>query len=197
MLKNVAVLLTSKPESGGGHQWLVLLMEALAKCNKKYFNVIGIGNNHFWDKWCREHQITCIRYGLNQYSEKEKHINQKYPYLGMFISILKNDIGKLILKNKIDLLICGQQTVCIPKCLCKIIHPVHDLMHRYERRFPEVGEAYDERELIFKNVARISDVVFVDSKLGAKQFRESYYNKKHFPKSTITEFIEIYSNPDT
>lgn len=188
-VKKVAILLTSEPESGGGHQYLLLLMEGLQKCDKKYFDVLGICCNRFWEKWCREYKIKHIRYGLNKYSQKEISRNIKYPYVNMILNILKHDFANVIRKNEVDLLICGQQTTCIPKCPCKVIHPVHDLMHRYEPDFPEISEAYAERELIFNNVSRIADVVLVDSNLGKQQFIESYYKKGHFPKIEVLPFV--------
>lgn len=58
----------------------------------------------------------------------------------------------------------------------RLLAVVHDLMHRYEKRFPECsahGE-YERRERISKNVCYYSVGIIVDSELGRKQFCESY-----------------------
>ena len=60
-VKTVAVLLTSEPKSGGEHQYLVLLMESLAKCNGKYFKLLPICDNLFWINWCEEYGISYLR----------------------------------------------------------------------------------------------------------------------------------------
>lgn len=187
-MKKVAVILTSKPQSGGGHQYLMLLMESLLKCNRKYFEVLGICENRFWCKWCKEHKIDFIKYRVSS-SYKEKVFNNKYPYISMLVGMLKNNFVKLVLEHKVDLLISGQQTLYVPKCPCKVIHPVHDLMHRYESGFPEVKCDYEERELLFENVTKTASVVLVDSDLGKKQFIESYKRSSRFPKVEVLPFV--------
>ena len=103
---------------------------------------------------------------------------------------MRNDpIGKIVWKYRISLLICGQQGTFLPRYLCKLIRPVHDLMHRYEPNFQELKSTYESREILFKSVARLSDVVLVDSKLGKKQFIESYHTKRHFPEVKVLPFV--------
>ena len=53
---------------------------------------------------------------------------------------------------------------------------IADLMHRYERRFPEVGNRleYHLREANFRNICRWSSGIIVDSRTGREQVAESY-----------------------
>lgn len=51
---------------------------------------------------------------------------------------------------------------------------IHDLMHRYEPRFPEVSEVNRIRDLHTQAVARYCRAVLVDSECGRQQFCESY-----------------------
>lgn len=51
---------------------------------------------------------------------------------------------------------------------------VHDLMHRYERRFPEVGGEYAQRERVFTGMCRVARAILVDSELGRRHVHESY-----------------------
>lgn len=58
-----------------------------------------------------------------------------------------------------------------------IVVAVHDLMHRYEKRFPEVGGnklRYFIREDRFSSIAKKATTIIVDSEVGAQQFRDSY-----------------------
>ena len=58
---------------------------------------------------------------------------------------------------------------------------IHDLMHRYERRFPEVsaqGE-YKRRDNDYLNISRWATGVLVDSEVGKQQFAESYGRNPH------------------
>jgi glycosyltransferase involved in cell wall biosynthesis len=57
-----------------------------------------------------------------------------------------------------------------------VITTIHDLMHRYERGFPEAGNwwRYQVREHRFRNLAREAKAVLVDSELGKTHVIESY-----------------------
>lgn len=57
-----------------------------------------------------------------------------------------------------------------------VIGTIHDLMHRYERTFPEAGNwwRYYLREHRFRNIARQSAAILVDSELGKRHVMESY-----------------------
>lgn len=57
-----------------------------------------------------------------------------------------------------------------------VIGTVHDLMHRYERGFPEAGNwwRYYVREHRFRNISRQSAAVLVDSQLGKHHLMESF-----------------------
>ncbi|BAV33537.1 glycosyltransferase [Sulfuricaulis limicola] len=53
---------------------------------------------------------------------------------------------------------------------------IHDLMHRYERGFPEVSAhgAYFRRERLFRNISRWAKGIIVDSRVGKLHVHESY-----------------------
>lgn len=192
IMKNIAVLLTSVPRSGGEHQYLKMVMETLVDGNKRYFNVLAICSNSYWVAWCRAHHIRRVFYELEQYSQKKMKFNAHFKILSMIYNINYSKLGKIISDNKIDLLIGGQQSIFIPRVGCKIMQPVHDLMHRYEAHFEEISSTYEWRENYFSCSARISDVVLVDSQLGKRQYKECYYKKgKHMPKVKVLPFAAL------
>jgi glycosyltransferase involved in cell wall biosynthesis len=53
---------------------------------------------------------------------------------------------------------------------------IHDLMHRYERKFPEVGseKEYKIREFHYQNMSHFAKGILVDSELGKQHVIESY-----------------------
>ena len=79
-----------------------------------------------------------------------------------------------------------------------VIGTIHDLMHRYESKFPEVSSKYRYflRENRFKNIVKNSSLILVDSKLGKKQVIESYMaeSSKIIPLPYITPFYIKDSN---
>lgn len=188
-MKRIAILLTSTPESGGEHQYLVLLMEALLKYNNKYFDVIFICCNRFWRKWCQENHIEFIRYELEKYTPSFMKLNAKYYHVLKIYHAYFSRLGKIITENKIDLLIGGQQGVFLPALPCKLAQPVHDLMHKFEPAFEEVKNTYNEREAHFSSSARYVDLVLVDSVLGGQQYIDCYYKKgRHIPHIKVLPF---------
>lgn len=187
--KRVAVLLTSEPISGGEHQYLLLLAQTLKKCDKKYLNVIWICCNRYWENWCRKNGTKYIKFNLKYYNKREMYLTSYLAPVLKYFSTHFTELGRIILKNNIKLIICGQQSIYIPKYLCKNIRPVHDIMHRYESNFEEIRRDYDIREAIFRAGSRVEDAVLVDSKLGKKHFMDCYYRKKNNPKIYELPFV--------
>lgn len=192
-MKNVAVLLTSIPQSGGEHQYIKMLMETLAKHSQKDFKILAICCNDYWHTWCGEHHVKRVSYNLERYSLQKMKFNKNFQICALFYNVYFSKLERIILDNKIDLLIGGQQSVFIPRLSCKIMQPVHDLMHRYEAQYEEIGSTWEWRETYFSSESRISNVILVDSKLGKLQYRECYYKTgKYFPKVRVLPFAVPY-----
>ena len=188
-MKKIAILLTSMPESGGEHQYLVLLMETLIKYNNIYFEVTPICCNRFWRKWCQENHMEFIRYEREKYAPVFMELNARCYRVFKLYNTYFSKLGKIITDNKIDLLIGGQQSVFLPALSCKLLQPVHDLMHKFEPDFEEIRNSYKERETHFSSSARFVDVVLVDSVLGRRQYLDCYYKKgRHIPHIRVLPF---------
>jgi glycosyltransferase involved in cell wall biosynthesis len=94
----------------------------------------------------------------------------------------------------------------------KSLVTVHDLMHRYERGFPEVekGFRYLIREHRFKNLTKHGLGVLVDSRVGKNQLLNCYSidDSRIFPlpyvpqsiiastNSNVTDYIKSYNLPE-
>ena len=75
-----------------------------------------------------------------------------------------------------DLWVCPNHERYAFRARIRALGTVHDLMHRYERRFPEVsanGE-FEAREFHFSETVRWSRAIMVDSELGKRQLIETY-----------------------
>ena len=187
-MKKVAILLTSEPEMGGEHQYLVLMMESLTKFNGKYFDILAICCNRFWRTWCRRNKVESINYAISQNADKIAERNAQFSCFFLVYNTFFDPLSKMLLKNKVNLFICGQQGIFLPKLPCKVMRPVHDLMHRYEPDFPEIKSTIAQREILFSGVSKLADVILVDSKLGKKQFKESYPKGKRNQRIRILPF---------
>lgn len=169
--KRVAIFLTTSPEVGGGHQYAMTLAECLNKLSGTRFELIALCTNSFWRIWCRNNGIKYFT--VDDITAKERKWNFHFPALCKIYNGRKTEIGRMVKREKIDVLFISTQSY-FPSLDTKVIAPVHDLMHRYEPSFPEVRESYEFREEVFKCQARYADYLLTDSKLGRQQFIESY-----------------------
>lgn len=173
MGKKIAVILSTSPEWGGEHQYALTVMECVKKSNEN-IEFVAVCNNRFWRQWCRENKIKVLSVAWPSLSEKEQKYHIRYPVYSRVYTMYMTQFGKCLRNEKIDAVLCTTQGVFVPNVKTKVVAPVHDLMHRYEGRFPEVGEGYEGRELLFSSKAKYAWCVLTDSKVGTEQFRESY-----------------------
>lgn len=188
--KKIGLVLTSCPQLGGEFQYEVLLANTVIKYFKNNIEIIVFCYNSFWIRWCKSNHIRYIKHNWNHYSLEEVKFALKHPIFNAVYCCCITNIGQILHKENIKLLICGQQGTYIPNYPIKVLRPVHDLMHRYESDFPEIKSSIEGRELQFQSVAKFANTILVDSKLGKKQFTESYlkYQWKK-PKIKILPYI--------
>ena len=148
MLKRIAIYTMLPPGAGGSFQYGASILAALRQLDTDKYSC------HFWcshETWlpiAQKFSISAtlipkagflsraILYGLRKVRKACKLPWQYYTHFFLPISKWNPDICISLTQNN------------PPLQHCKIIGPVHDLMHRYEARFPEVGEAseYCSRE---------------------------------------------------
>ncbi len=173
MRKKIVVILNSEPEWGGEYQYALTLMECLQKTDTMV-ELTAVCGNPYWRKWCREHRVRQLNTVWPIFTEKEEKVHMKCSLFSRIVTMYMTEFGKLVRREKIDAVLCTTQGAFVPDLSVKVIAPVHDLMHRYEGRFPEVSEGYRGRELVFSSKAKYAWCVMADSKVGKEQFIESY-----------------------
>lgn len=185
--KRIGLVLSAPPESGGEFQYEKILVEILFSSN---YDVTVLCNNRIWIKWCKEKKVRFVKVDWGNHSEIERRFGLKFPLLYKIYSSYFTDIGVILRRENICLLVCGTQSLYLPNLFIRTIRPVHDLMHRYETRFEEIRSTWRERELFFQTVVKFSDVILTDSQLGKKQLIESYLkNKKKRPQIEVLPFV--------
>lgn len=176
MKKKIAVVLNTEPEWGGEHQYALTIMGCLIELRNDMIELIAVCRNSYWKLWCREHRIRVLNISWPSLTIREEKNIIRYPISSKIYHRHITELGKIIHKEKIDAIFVTDQGTFVPNMDVKVIAPVHDLMHRYEGEFPEVSGFYEERELIFSSKAKYAWCVLTDSKLGKRQFIESYSN---------------------
>lgn len=172
MKKKIAMLLDSEPEWGGQHQYACTLASCMLRLND--VELVGICSNQYWRSWCRKNNVRVLSVRWPVFTERGEKYHLKWSAFSRIYSMYMTEMGKKISEEKIQAVLSAVQGVFIPNFDVKIITPVHDLMHRYEGRFPEVREHYWGREVLFSSVAKYAWCILTDSKIGKEQFKESY-----------------------
>lgn len=174
--KKIAMVLATEPFWGGGHQYALEIAESLQELPVSEYEVVAICMNRFWSKWCKENHIRYFK--INEVYHEQKQIirNTQHPICSRIYNTYTTEFGRLVRQERIDVLFVTAQ-IYIPNVRARMIVPVHDLMHRYESSFSEVRATYQEREVKFMFQSKCADYILTDSKLGRKQFMESYLQK--------------------
>lgn len=177
MKKRVAIYTAATPEGGGSYQYAVSLLSALAQLNREEFELAF---------WCTSSAWLPITEKL--------HIPAKLLtsppsfFVRGALRLVRSLAGWLHRPNKHivphllpihlwhpDICVALHQSYTpLPNCRC--IGPIHDLMHRYEARFAEVGELsiYRGREELFSGHCASASAILVDSQVGKQQVMEIY-----------------------
>jgi len=181
MKTRVAVISRVERASGGSFQYGASILEAVAKLPTDQYEICFWHNNDSFDdleklpyqhakpKWfCMQlfrvvKKLATIANGIIKSEKIENWI--------------ENDaLARSVRAWKPDVCILLEQSYNPLSKEVRVIGPVHDLMHRYERSFPEVGEAaeYAARERTFGRHAANAAAVLVDSNIGKAQLIECY-----------------------
>lgn len=182
-MKKVAVYLDSDPYRGGVFQYSLNLIDALSELKKNGYETVILYRNKEWEVLIDEKKHKLLKVNINLLDKIMHRVNMWMPNQKNIIICLKHlnkyfhTLGRIINKNGIDL--CAFPTNGSYSYMFDVLSVgfIHDLMHRYEKHFPEVGEKsiYNGRERIYKKMCSISDAIVVDSTLGKLQVIESYF----------------------
>lgn len=194
-MKKIVLILQTKPQDGGQHQYAETAVNCLLEKADGKYELVAVCGNPFWRKWCKEKGIRRLECSLPHTSRKEQQFNCRHPFLAGLFYTYTTQFGKKLCEEKADVLFSLQQHTFLPHYRVRIVSPVHDLMHKYEPDFPEVKSDFENRELCMKSLARYATCILVDSRLGKKQFEESYkrvFQKKPYVVSipfTVPEHV--------
>lgn len=187
MKKKIGLFLGFGP-GAGTFQYNQIVLDAVASLPKdEYCTVIGYRNPQ-WKCYLREYSIL----GAQQlpYHIGIRISDKLCTLLGLPVLVVQkifqmiDPITKWLICQKCDLWIFPSQDSYSYLIPVPSLVAIHDLMHRYERRFPEVSfwGRYVWRERHYFNICARAKGVLVDSKLGRLQVHESYnmpYDKIH------------------
>ena len=175
-MKRVGVLLSAGP-GGGVLQYTQAILDAFLTLPAD-FALSAAFSDESWQDYLSP-RVSVVKLGDNT---RDRALNRVWHATGLSMSAWRKTAARVdsnvraLVNEKCDLWICPNHERYVFRAPIPALGTIHDLMHRYERRFPEVsanGE-YEAREFHFSETVKWSRGILVDSELGKQQVIESY-----------------------
>lgn len=178
-MKKIGLFLEAQPYFGGTFQYNQIMLDAVASLPPERFSVVVGYTSDLWLDILASYKLDSVYVPLGFWG---RAFGMGWTLLGLPIGLwrrispLFHPMAKALLREKCDLWIFPSQDVRSYQFPVPALVSIHDLMHRYERRFPEAasGWEYLNREHWFRNICRWAKGVLVDSERGRQQVIESY-----------------------
>jgi glycosyltransferase involved in cell wall biosynthesis len=177
-LKKIGLFLGSDPARGGVFQYSQTVLDATTTLPDDDISVTVVYAHDGWSKIVDSHAK------LKKISLPVMPWDGPLRMLWRFCDVstwrkiypLFHPLARRLQQEECDLWIFPASDEWSYKFPVPALVSIHDLMHRYEKRFPEVGSAleYRGREESIKNICRWARGILVDSLVGKQQVIESY-----------------------
>lgn len=178
-MKRVGLLLSVKPHGGGMFQYNQVILDAVASLPKDSFEVIIGYTSQIWFDHLKNYSLKTVYVPLGLMARISGRLARSSGLPMSWwrsLSSYLHPVARTMINQKCDLWIFPSQEVWSYQVKVPSLAAIHDLMHRYERSFPEVsadGE-YEKREKLYSNMCKWVKGVLVDSEVGRRHVYESY-----------------------
>lgn len=178
-MKKIGIYLDSSPSCGGTYQYNRFVVDALSEMTHSDYKIIAFYGEPHWNKYLAEKNIEAKYVPSSTVSRLLTGLWRRSCLpLTWWRSIADkiHPLAKAMNNERCDLWIFPSQDAHAYWMPVNALSTIHDLMHRYESRFPEVGEKseYAKREFHYGHTCRFSKGILVDSKLGKQHAIDSY-----------------------
>ena len=177
----IGVFLGCHPVGGGVYQYCISILDALkALSAERDWQVVVVHDARGWEQRLAGYPFQAIaapRYKMS------RRLYRTFESLRLPIEPLRfafryvHPLIKTFHRLGCERWIFPSQDIW-PSLLSGVfsIATIHDLMHRYERSFPEVGarREFQAREYRYRNMCRYARRILTDSRLGRQQVMDCY-----------------------
>jgi len=179
-MKKIGLYLEVEPHFGGTFQINQSMLDALAALPQDQYIVVVACVSEHWLPFLRPYpQVKTVTVKRGTIA---RAIGLAWTVcclpMGLWrrLTPLCHPVAKALLEEGCDLWIFPSYDLRSYQYPLPSLVSIHDLMYRYEKRFPESssGWAYWNRERINLNNCRWSTGILVDSELGRQQLMDSY-----------------------
>jgi glycosyltransferase involved in cell wall biosynthesis len=178
-VKRIGLFLETEPSAGGIYQYSQAMLEALAALPTADYEVVVACAHEAWREVLARSplSIAWLRHGRLGLRLATLFKGMLMPGgLARWLSSLVNPLYREMKRFDCDLWIYPAPDALAYQLRLPALITIHDLMHRYEGQFPEVGGGYRYyvRDHRFGSMVRWARGVLVDSQVGRQQVVESY-----------------------
>jgi len=181
LLHRIGLYLGVAPSAGGMFQFAQSMVEAVSLLDVTRYQITIAYGDADWAPILARFGLVghALRHGRlgNLIADAAMALRLPMGIIRM-LSPLVNPLVRELLAFHCDTWIFpAQESLTYQVPSIRAIGSIHDLMHRYEPHFPEVHARfrYGIREHRFRNIARCSAAVLVDSEVGRGHVVESYH----------------------
>lgn len=175
----IGLLLDTLPRDGGTFQYSISMLNAFEDLSINGLDVIVLSTNSEWSKLLSKKCIKNYSIKKNIYyriiSKLFDKINLPFEYQRNILSLF-HPLARKIKKLDCNLWVFPAADSWSYKLKVNSIVTIYDLMHRYEKRFPEVSEngIYEWREKHYTLISKYALAILVDSEIGKQHVIDSY-----------------------
>lgn len=178
-MKKIGIYLQAGPSCGGTYQYNGLFVDALSLLPQEQYELVVFYGAKHWEEQLKLKTFSSQYIEINRLSGWILGIwrRLKLPLkLWHKIAATIHPLAKAMKKEQCDLWVFPSQDAYAYWMPVNSLATIHDLMHRYESSFPEVGakKEYQIREFHYRNTCQHAKGVLVDSSLGKTHVIESY-----------------------
>jgi len=175
----IGVFLGAAPHDGGIYQYNQAMLAAVAALPRDRFSVVAACAS---DRWLEEASALDIAPLRVEIVKEEVLAGQAWRAAGLSMGAWRtinpwfHSLSKALRREACDLWIFPSQDRWTYQIPVPALGVVHDLMHRYEPRFPEIGSPLEvrRRDYHYAQTCRWAKGALVDSRVGKAQLCESY-----------------------
>jgi glycosyltransferase involved in cell wall biosynthesis len=173
----IGLFLDAEPFSGGEFQFCQSMLDAVTSLSRDRFETIVAYTNDLWLNY-KDEEIAWVKIQSKFWSlAASRRVSGLLPMrLWRTVSPFFHSVTRKLLKQNCDLWVFPSQDTWTYLIPVPAIGTIYDLMHRYEKRFPEVSAygKYASRERHYRKMCRWAEGLLVDSEVGKQHVLESY-----------------------
>jgi len=174
-MKKIGLFLTHDRQTGGHFQYGQTMLEAVNALPRDEFSVVVACTSIMWLDYLKKYQLETVFVEQGFWSRALGKVLREVGFplrLWRKLSPFFHPTVKALLQQNCDLWIFPSQSrwncqIPVPALAC-----IHDLMHRYEPRFPVIPAR--ELEWLSRNMCTYCTGIIVDSDVGKQHVKESY-----------------------